>query len=143
MKKLLYILIAAVCALTSCKKEMTLEEKLAGDWHCTAASIDAELYVSFAADKTFSLYQQIGEGAFRVYNGTWSLSGSTLSGQYNDGTSWATSYEVVSTDEDTLTLTAEGISETYKRISGGIPEEVLASCVTVVKSEGTDAIPFL
>ena len=143
MKKLLYILIAAVCTLTSCKKEMTLEEKLAGDWHCTAASIDAELYVSFAADKTFSLYQQIGEGAYRLYNGTWSLDGSTLTGKYNDGTSWATSYEVVSTDEDTLTLTAEGISETYKRISGGIPEESLASCVTVVKSEGTDAIPFL
>lgn len=143
MKKIIYIIAAAICMLTSCKKELTLEEKMTGDWHCTAVSVDAEIYVTFTAEKTFNLYQQIGEGAYRLYNGTWSLDGSTLTGKYNDGTSWATSYEVVSTDEDTLTLTAEGISETYKRISGGIPEEVLASCVTVVKSEGTDALPFL
>ena len=143
MKKILYIIAAALCMLTSCKKEMTLEEKMVGDWHCTAVSVDAEIYVTFTADKTFSLYQQIGEGAYRVYNGTWSVEGTTLSGKYNDGASWATPYEVASTDEDTLTLTAEGISETYSRISGGIPEEVLASCVTVVKSEGSAAVPFL
>ena len=41
------------------------------------------------------------------------------------------------------TLTAEGVSETYGRVSGGIPEEVLASCVTVVKSEDTEVLPFL
>ena len=143
MKKIIYIIAAALCLLTSCKKEMTLEEKMVGDWHCTAVSTDAEIYVTFATDKTFSLYQQIGEGAYRLYNGKWSLYGTTLTGSYNDGTSWATSYDIASTDDDTLTLTAESVTETYKRISGGIPEEVLASCVTVVKSEGTDAIPFL
>ena len=143
MKKIIYLIAAAICLLTSCKKEMTLEEKMVGDWHCTAVSVDAEIYVTFTADKTFSLYQQIGEGAYRVYNGTWSLSGTTLSGQYNDGASWATSYEVASSDANTLILSAEGASETYSRASGGIPEEVLASCVTVVKSEGTDALPFL
>ena len=59
------------------------------------------------------------------------------------GTSWATSYEVASADDNTFTLTAEGVSETYGRVSGGIPEEVLASCVTVVKSEDTEVLPFL
>lgn len=143
MKKIIYIIAAALCLLTSCKKELTLEEKIVGDWHCTAVSADAEIYVTFTADKTFSLYQQIGEGAFRVYNGTWSIDGTTLRGQYNDGSSWATSYEVASTDDNTLSLTAEGISETYSRVSGGIPEEVLASCVTVVKSEGVETVAFL
>ena len=106
-------------------------------------SVKAEIYVTFTAEKTFNLYQQIGEGAYRLYNGTWSLDGSTLSGKYNDGTSWATSYEVASADDNTFTLTAEGVSETYGRVSGGIPEEVLASCVTVVKSEDTEVLPFL
>ena len=143
MKKIIYIIAAALCLLTSCKKELTLEEKIVGDWHCTAKSVKAEIYVTFTAGKTFALYQQIGEGSYRVYNGTWSIDGTTLRGQYNDGSSWATSYEVASTDDNTLSLTAEGITETYSRVSGGIPEEVLASCVTVVKSKGVETVAFL
>ena len=143
MKKILYILAAILCVLPSCTKEQTLEEKMVGDWHCTAKSVKAEIYVTFTAEKTFALYQQIGEGSYRVYNGTWSIDGTTLRGQYNDGSSWATSYEVASTDDNTLSLTAEGITETYSRVSGGIPEEVLASCVTVVKSEGVETVAFL
>jgi hypothetical protein len=42
-----------------------------------------------------------------------------------------------------MTMTAGGITETYERVSGGIPEDVLASCVTVVKSEGITEVPFL
>ena len=143
MRKILYMIAAAICLLTSCKKEMTLEEKFVGDWHCTATSVEAEIYVTFTAAKTFTLYQQIGEGAYRVFNGTWSLDGTHLSGQYNDGTAWATGYEVTSTDDDNMTFTAEGVTESYRRISGGIPEEVLKSCVTVVKSEGAATVPFL
>ena len=129
--------------LTSCEKPKSVAEQLAGDWHCTSSAIDAEIYVTFTAEKTFILYQQIGEGSYRVYNGTWSIDGTTLRGQYNDGSSWATSYEVASTDDNTLSLTAEGITETYSRVSGGIPEEVLASCVTVVKSKGVETVAFL
>ena len=144
MKKTLYVILAAaLCMLTSCKKEMTLAEKLVGDWNCHATSVDAEIYVTFTSEGTFALYQQIGEGAFRLYNGTYTLTGSVLSGQYNDGASWGTSYEVSATGTDTLTLTAEGVTETYGRVTGGIPEEVLAGCVTVVKSDGISEAPFL
>ena len=129
--------------LTSCKKEMTLAEKIVGDWHCQATSVDAEIYVTFTAEGTFALYQKIGEGAFRLYNGTYTLAGTVLSGKYNDGSAWGASYEVTSSDSDTLTLTAEGVVETYGRVTGGIPEEVLAGCVTVVKSNGISEIPFL
>ncbi len=143
MKKALYIILAAICMLTSCKKEMTLAEKIVGDWHCQATSVDAEIYVTFTAEGTFALYQKIGEGAFRLYNGTYTLAGTVLSGKYNDGSAWGASYEVTSSDSDTLTLTAEGVVETYGRVTGGIPEEVLASCITVVKSNGISEIPFL
>lgn len=153
MKKIIYILTAAICLLTSCEKELTLAEKLVGDWHCTATSTEAEIYVTFTAEKTFTLYQQIGEGAFRVYNGTYTLDTSAaqegvasqaiLTGAYNDGIPWGTAYEVDCQSNDILKLTAEGISETYNRVSGGIPDEVRASSVTVVKSAGPDAVPFL
>ena len=94
MKKiLLYICAAALCLLTSCEKELTMAEKLVGDWHCTAASTDAEIYVTFRAENTFTLYQQIGEGAYRLYRGTWNLEGDLLTGKYNDGEDWAAAYK--------------------------------------------------
>ena len=106
--------------------------------------------MTFTPEKTFVLYQQIGEGAFRVYNGTYVLSAGTgegagyvLSGEYNDGTPWGTAYEFRSEDKNAFTLTAAGITETYTRVDGGIPAEVIASSVTVVKSEGGDWKPFL
>ena len=151
MKRILiYILSAAVCLLTSCEKEKTLAEKLMGDWHCTAVSTEAEIYATFTAENTFVLYQQIGEGAFRVYNGTYELAVqdgtdalAVLTGRYNDGTEWGASYKVTSLDDTSMTLAAEGVTETYTRIDGGIPEEVTASCVTVVKSESDEEAPFL
>ena len=73
MKKILYILAAAICMLTSCEKLKSVEDKIVGDWHCSSTSIEAEIYVTFSADKTFVLYQQITQGAFRVYNGTYQL----------------------------------------------------------------------
>ena len=150
MKRIIYILSAALCLLTSCEKEQTLADKLIGDWHCTATSIDAEIYATFTAEKTFILYQQIGDGAFRVYNGTYEFTpqeGSDiqalLTGEYNDGTPWGAVYEVSGMDGESMTLTAEGVAEVYEKIKGGIPEEVLKSAVTVVKSDDPAAIPFL
>ena len=154
MKKILYILTAAIFMLTSCEKPKSVVEQLAGDWHCTSSAIDAEIYATFNADKTFILYQQIGEGAFRVYNGTYEIktnvnagedsvaSNHILTGTYNDGKSWGAEYAFAIT-EDVMTMTAGGITETYERVSGGIPEAVLASCVTVVKSKGDLEVPFL
>ena len=150
MKRIIYILSAALCLLTSCEKELTLADKLVGDWHCTATSTDAEIYVTFTAEKTFTLWQQIGEGAFRVYNGTYEFTPqeggefqALLTGEYNDGTPWGANYEVTLLDGEVMTLRAEGITETYNKIKDGIPKEVLKSAVTVVKSDGPSAVPFL
>lgn len=139
MKKILYIL-AAICLLTSCEKEKTVAQQLVGDWHCSSVAIDAEIYTTFNADKTFVLYQQISEGAYRVYNGIYQITPSAdgsshiLSGAYNDGTPWDSDQELFMVDGKTMTLKAAGITETYNRLTGGIPGEVTASCVTIVKS---------
>lgn len=146
MKKILYI-IASVLLLASCEEEKTMAEKLVGDWHCTSTAIDAEIYATFNAENTFVLYQQIGEGAFRVYNGTYELkaegSQHTLAGTYNDGTPWGAEYVLNMSGADAMTLTAADITETYTRVPTGIPAEVTASAVVVVKSADTSVLPFL
>lgn len=53
-----------------------------------------EIFIDFKEDKTFSLWQKLGEGRHRKYTGTWELTGTTLTGKYSDGKAWGASYEV-------------------------------------------------
>lgn len=153
MKKILYIA-ALLLSVLSCKEpvdpqpgpepgpnppvtEKTLAEKIAGEWHCVVSDMDADIYLSLASDNKFELYQKVGEGAYRLYRGTWSLDEKTavLTGKYNDGEAWGSGYGVVlSEDENTLTLdpSADGEDQTYRKES--IPADVKENCVVVVKS---------
>ena len=137
MKKLLYIL-TAIVVLASCGKngneKQTLEQKVCAEWHSTQLPISGDIYIDFNGDKTFELYQQIGEGAYRLYRGTWNLEGDLLTGRYNDGEDWACSY-TVALEGNKLTLTSSnsaGEVSVYEKSS--IPASVKESCETVVKS---------
>lgn len=162
MKKILYIA-ALLLSVLSCKEpvdpqpgpepgpnppvvEKTLAEKIAGEWHCVVSDMDADIYLSLASDNKFELYQKVGEGAYRLYRGTWSLDEKTavLTGKYNDGEAWGSGYGVVlSEDENTLTLdpSADGEDQTYRKES--IPSDVKENCVVVVKSGSEDCNPTL
>lgn len=162
MKKILYIA-ALLLSVLSCKEpvdpqpgpepgpnppvvEKTLAEKIAGEWHCVVSDMDADIYLSLASANKFELYQKVGEGAYRLYRGTWSLDEKTavLTGKYNDGEAWGSGYGVVlSEDENTLTLdpSADGEDQTYRKES--IPADVKENCVVVVKSGSEDCNPTL
>lgn len=150
MKKILYILTAAILTLTSCEKEVTFPEKLYGDWHCTTAlnggSVEVDIYVTFTSEGYFSLYQKIGQGGYKVFSGTYTLTaadgGYILSGEYSDGTMWGATYTVTSTDMDTIMLTTGENTETYTRVTG-VPDEVLASASPATKSADTAQMRFL
>ena len=131
---------AAVLMLSACgkkpdnKTELTLEQQLCGEWHSTTLAVDADIYLSFAEDKTFEMYQQITEGAHRLYRGTWNLEGTLLTGKYNDGEDWAAAYEIT-IEGDALTLISVNDAaekSVYKKTA--IPEDIKTGCAVVVKS---------
>lgn len=146
MKKILYM-ICAVLLLAGCdgkngnKKDLT--EQLYGDWHRTSISAtgdlyvytNADIYISFLEDKTFELYQKMGEGAYRLYRGVWNVEEGLLTGRYNDGEDWTTAYRI-SIEDHILTMKSDQnnseITETYA--SEAIPEEIKNGCEVVVKS---------
>ena len=140
MKKLLYIF-AALMLIASCgkneegkKPEINLEEQIIGQWHSTSISVDGDIYIEFDQAKTFELYQQIGEGAYRLYRGTWNLEGDLLTGKYNDGEDWAAAYKIA-TEGDTLTMTSNNdAAEKSTYTESEIPSEVKDRCETIVKS---------
>lgn len=140
MKKILYIL-SALLILSSCGKdkggdrtELTLEQKICGDWHSTALPVEGEIYISFSEDRTFELYQQIGEGAHRLYRGTWALEGSLLTGRYNDGEDWAAGYNVTIADKVLTMTSANDAAEESVYEKTEIPAEVKETCEIIVKS---------
>ena len=116
------------------KPEINLEELIVGQWHSTSISVDGDIYIEFDQAKTFELYQQIGEGAYRLYRGTWNLEGDLLTGKYNDGEDWAAAYNVAIAD-NVLTMTSTNdAAEVSVYEKSEVPAEVKDNCITVVKS---------
>lgn len=139
MKKTLLI-ICTLLLLASCgeknggKTELTLEQKLCAEWHSTFLPVDGDIYISFNDDKTFELYQQIGQGAHRLYRGTWHLEENLLTGKYNDGEEWAAAYTITINDKQlTMTSVNDAAEESVFALEE-IPEEVVQTCEIVVKS---------
>jgi len=139
MKRILYIL-AALLLLASCgekngsKTELTLEQKLCTEWHSTSLPVDGDIYISFSEDRTFELYQQIGQGAHRLYRGTWSLEENLLTGKYNDGEGWAAAYTITINDKQLTMTSVNDAAEESVFVQEDIPEEVVQTCEIVVKS---------
>lgn len=75
--------------------------------------VDIEVYLEFNADKTFNIWQKIGEGRHRKFTGTWEITDNNLSGKYSDGKEWGSVYEVSIEDGNlNLSETRSG-TETY------------------------------
>lgn len=150
MKRILYIIAAALMVISCGDKknggnttELTLEQKLYGEWHSTKLAIDADIYISFMENGKFEMYQQIGEGAHRVFRGTWNLEDDLLSGKYNDGEEWAAAYRI-SVEDKTLTMTsANDAAEVSRFAQMQIPADVKEGSVVVVKSEEPAEGPVL
>ena len=140
MKKILYF-ISALMLMVSCGGDkggqhtgLTLEQKLCTEWHSTTLSLDADIYISFAENNTFELYQQIVEGAYRLYRGTWNLEEDLLTGKYNDGEDWAAAYQI-SIEGETLTMTSKNdAAEVSIFKKAEIPATVIETSETLVKS---------
>lgn len=137
MKTRLFLLAAALLSafiFASCQKEndtpnIDNASRVVGEWHCAPEAYDVDVYVAFYDDGKFDVYQRLGEGRYRHYNGTWSVTKNILSGVYADGTEWGSTY-TLSFDGDTMTLTAdndsaEAIVYTKTEISTEVKQEAI------------------
>ena len=117
------------------KPEQTLEQQIIGQWHSVSNSLEADLYIDFQEGKTFELYQQIGEGAHRLYRGTWNLEGTLLTGKYNDGEDWAAAYQVEMREKQLVLTSNNDTAEKSTYEKAEIPAEVKETCEVIVKSK--------
>ena len=131
MKKYMILFLAAF-TLFACKKTAEPVD-LVGEWQLAsyetkAVSIGTEkvdIWLKFTSDGQFELYQKLGDGRYRPYKGTYTLTENILSGKYSTGAAWGTQYEV-SRDATRLTLTDHPNGrETQVFTAASIPSTVL------------------
>lgn len=143
MKTLNKIIIALslAFALVSCggdDKGPVVSDAIVSEWHLVSVSglnSIPQVYVNFAQDLSFELYQKVGEGRYRKYDGTYAVAGSIVSGKYADGEKWGSEYEASFDEAGNLVLTAQNGSEevcTYKKEA--LSDTDKADAIVVTKS---------
>lgn len=146
MKTISKIILAlsVLAAAVSCGEKdngPAVSEKIVAEWHLVGVSgmtSVPQVYVDFSQDLTFELYQKIGEGRYRKYEGTYTVTGSLVSGQYSDGEKWGSDYKA-SFEGDNMVLTAQNGSEeacTYEKKALSDTDKANAVLVTRSAQDG-------
>lgn len=139
MNKIKYLLIAfvAVCLASSCEKAPEASTAIVAEWHLiemTGAQPSdlPSVYIDFKADLTFEIYQKVGEGRYRRYDGTYVVTENVVTGKYSDGEDWGSGY-TASFEDEILVLTADngsGEACRYEKASLDQAEKDKADVVT-------------
>ena len=132
--------IAIIAFVTGCEKEKgqslsDLGKKLCGDWKLETPA-ETNVYLAFAADMTFEEYQKLDDGNFELRRGTWNLAENLLSGKYNDGTEWSSTYTILIADKVLTMISGNEDAIEYQYVQKEIPQVVKENCEVVVKSGG-------
>lgn len=112
-------------------------EKIVAEWHLVSmsgVSSVPQVYVNFAQDLTFELYQKVGEGRYRKYDGIYTVTGNVVAGKYSDNKSWGSEYDA-SFEGENLVLTAKnGSAEVCTYEKKALSETDKADAILVTKS---------
>lgn len=120
MKRIILSIITLLAVLTGCEEKPKALD-ITGTWELTGIEITKaaqlgeetiEVTITFNADNTFQLTQMLGQGRAQEFGGTWSLTENTLSGKYDNGKDWGSTY-TISLEGTTLTMIPESGAETY------------------------------
>ena len=141
------LVVLSLVLMTACKnKDNNRGDKAAvvGEWALVSWNEETpefNVYISFAADGSFAIYQQVWSLDYELFTGTFTISGDTLKGAYADGSKWASEYKFAKSD-NTLTLVdstkGSEVTSVYEKCT--IPEEIIAEATTTRSEE---VVPFL
>ncbi|MCF0176029.1 MAG: lipocalin family protein [Bacteroidales bacterium] len=126
MKKIALIIMMFPLFLAACQKdEADFGKALPGVWEMVesegaAPSAGLSIWLVFE-DGNFEIYQRASVSErYKLYKGTYTISGSTLCGSYSDGTPWACDYRL-RLEEKMLVMEALAGSGVWKYRKSALP----------------------
>lgn len=149
----LFLCIPCVCValLSSCGKEPTADsglKGLEGEWKLEsfadvpAADEEMDVYVKFEKGR-FELFQKLGGGHYSKYDGTYSVSGSVLSGKYSDGVAFGSTYRV-EIEGDAMTMHSQtstaSAAEVCVYVRSSIPDSVRKDAADYSGTKSSEAL---
>lgn len=140
MKRTAYIILALaayICLAASCHKEEaaipTLDSVLVGEWHLIETFVEGEeldnnlmdVYLVLHENCSFELFQKSGsqKDRYDMFTGTCTSQDGILTGVYESGAAWGSSYSYKVTGSD-LTLTSADKSEEQTYTKEALPENM-------------------
>lgn len=115
--------------------------EIIAEWHLVsvsgmASSSVPQVYIAFASDLTFEMYQKVGDVMrYRKYDGIYKVSGNVVTGKYSDGEDWGSEY-VVSFENEHMVMTAQnGSAEVCRYEKKALSASDKANAEVMTKSE--------
>mgnify|MGYP003300934946 FL=1 len=142
--KILSLVVLSLVLMTACKNKDNNKgdrDAVEGEWALVSWNEETpefSVYISFAADGSFAIYQQVWSLDYELFTGTFTVSGDTLKGTYADGTKWASEYKFVKSDNTLTLVDSADVTGVYEKCT--IPEEIIAEATTTRSEE---VVPFL
>lgn len=145
--KILSLALLLLVVMTGCKKNSAKSEgdssKIVGEWHLVSwneAESKGDVYIAFTSNGTFDIYQQVWSLNYVHFAGTYNVSGDIITGNYADGSTWASGYKYEVKDDKLMLYSQEDVSiaSVYEKCQ--IPEDVKSEA-TATRSQ--EVIPFL
>ena len=142
--KILSLVVLSLVLMTACKNKDNNRgdnDAVVGEWVLVSWNEETpefNVYISFAADGSFAIYQQVWSLDYELFTGTFTVSGDTLKGTYADGTKWASEYKFVKSDNTLTLVDSKDVTGVYEKCT--IPEEIIAEATTTRSEE---VVPFL
>lgn len=146
MRKFIYsaFAILSLSLFAGCNDDDTpSSNELIGEWHLTEWSGTAaegfDAYIQFTDATQCVLYQKVEKSVWESYQASYIFDGQTLTGVYNDGQPWGSTYKVV-LEQKTMTLTGgpEGRQEVSTYTRETIPTSVKESAVDALGTRAAD-----
>lgn len=150
--KILSMMLLLAAMLVGCDKENNQNKpggggasssELVGEWVLTSWNEETpefSVYIAFNDDATFQIYQQTWTLFYELFEGSYNVSGSIVTGIYSDGSIWLSGYKFA-VEGDTLTMYSQedtSIASVYTKCE--IPEEVKAEATT---TRSLEVVPLL
>ncbi|MBR5821262.1 MAG: lipocalin family protein [Alistipes sp.] len=123
---------------------VVIQTDIVGKWHLTSwcsATPEFDVYIEFAKDGNFNIYQQTWLFTYQHFTGTYQVKDNVLTGKYSDGSSWLTSYTHEVVDSKLTLKSSSNLDEVSIYEACVIPAEIIEEAHTATRSE--EVVPFL
>lgn len=149
--KIFALMLAVVAMFVACESSNTPQQNepkkdvITKEWHIESwneQTPEFDVYIEFLEQGTFNIYQQVYTLNYVRYSGTYTAVDGQLSGVYDNGVEWDSSYTyTISADGSQLTLVSKEFTPiTSVYVNETIPEAVKAEAEN---TRSVEVVPFL